>query len=386
MTSVHLSDVITFKKGKKPKRLLEHAQAGALPYILIESFKGQPSAFTDDLSCPVVIRSDTLLVCDGARTGLSCSGLHGYIGSTLATLKPDEARLEPAYLFYFVGSKYHLLNSRTRGAAIPHLDKDLLMGLKLPLPSLAEQRRIVDILSRAEGIVKLRREAEKKAAELIPALFLDMFGDPAMNPKGWSRRKLDEMLYSIDSGKSPTCHDRPKLINEWGVLRLSALTNCDYKEDKHKTLPIEIRPDQDVEIRAGDVLFTRKNTYELVGACVYVWKTQGRMLLPDLIFRLNIADLKQLHPVYLWGLLTMASKREQIRKLASGSAGSMPNIAKSRLRTLEVEMPPYEKQYYFAGAVEQIRAIQSQQSAATATAKATFDALLAQTFTGLPPI
>ena len=55
----------------------------------------------------------------------------------------------------------------------------------MPVPPIDEQRRIVDILSRAEGIVRLRREAQKKAAELIPALFLEMFGDPATNPKGW---------------------------------------------------------------------------------------------------------------------------------------------------------------------------------------------------------
>jgi len=60
-----------------------------------------------------------------------------------------------------------------------------LKEIQVPKPPLSEQRRIVDLLSRAEGIVRLRREAEKKSAELIPALFLDMFGDPATNPKGW---------------------------------------------------------------------------------------------------------------------------------------------------------------------------------------------------------
>jgi type I restriction enzyme S subunit len=59
-----------------------------------------------------------------------------------------------------------------------------VLDQELPVPPLAEQRRLVDLLSRSEGIVRLRREAEKKAAELIPALFLDLFGDPATNPKG----------------------------------------------------------------------------------------------------------------------------------------------------------------------------------------------------------
>lgn len=87
--------------------------------------------------------------------------------------------------------------------AIPHLDKELLMELELQLPPLAEQRRIVDILSRAEGIVRLRRKAEEKTAELIPALFLDMFGDPATNPKGWATLPIGE-LCAVQTGGTPS--------------------------------------------------------------------------------------------------------------------------------------------------------------------------------------
>ena len=75
------------------------------------------------------------------------------------------------------------------------------------VPPLPEQRRIVDLLSRAEGIVRLRREAEKKAAELIPALFLDMFGDPATNPKGWPVESLGKHV------GIPSVVRTPNLVN-----------------------------------------------------------------------------------------------------------------------------------------------------------------------------
>lgn len=145
-------------------------------------------------------------------------------------------------------------------------------------------------------------------------------------------------------------------------------------------MPVGTSPNPRSEVRAGDVLFSRKNTYELVGTAAYVQFTNGRMLLPDLIFRLNIADAKRLHPMCLWGGLSMHSKREQIKKLASGSAGSMPNISKARLGHLNVELPPYSAQESFAANVEGTRSIQSQQSAATAKAHAAFDALRARAF------
>jgi type I restriction enzyme S subunit len=308
-------------------------------------------------------------------------------GNFIARLRP-KADILSEFLFYFLwhfhaqGKTSHYQKQTT---GIRNLETKRFLNIGVPVPPLPEQRRIVDLLSRAEGIVRLRREAEKKAAELIPALFLDMFGDPATNPKGWMRTQLGTLLDSIDSGQSPKCHGQQKQPHQWGVLKLSALSGGFYREVEHKTLPDEISPDDSVEVRSGDVLISRKNTYELVGTAAYVEKTNGRILLPDLIFRLNISDAEQLNPMYLWGLLSMKSKREQIRKLASGSAGSMPNISKARLKTLEVELPPHQEQVRFSLSVEKIRSIQSQQSTATAKAKATFDALLAKAFEAHKP-
>ena len=85
-----------------------------------------------------------------------------------------------------------------------------LKEIGVPKPALPEQRRIVDLLSRAEGIARLRREAEKKAVELIPALFVDMFGDPAMNPKGWPA-SLFGAVGVLDRGRS---RNRPRDAKE----------------------------------------------------------------------------------------------------------------------------------------------------------------------------
>jgi type I restriction enzyme S subunit len=104
--------------------------------------------------------------------------------------------IERAYLAYFLRSPQTVaqITARTAGSRMPRADMDFLLGLHLRLPPLDEQRRIVDILSRAEGIVRLQREGQKKASELIPALFVDMFGDPATNPKGWQEVSLGSVI------------------------------------------------------------------------------------------------------------------------------------------------------------------------------------------------
>jgi type I restriction enzyme S subunit len=113
-------------------------------------------------------------------------------------LKPNAERLDLAYLAFAM--RFALADGQISGstsAAAKSRERakpNDLLRLTLPLPPLPEQRRIVDLLARAEGIVRLRREAEKKAAELIPALFLDMFGDPATNPKGWPVALLPDVL------------------------------------------------------------------------------------------------------------------------------------------------------------------------------------------------
>lgn len=382
MPNVRLGDVLEVQSGfafKKEDFTLDTGipliRIRDLPNLSTEiNYRGD---FREEF---VVEQGDYLIGMDGNFRCHRWQGPRGLLNQRVCRLRNFKEVIEPEYVYYGIQEKLHEIEGATSFVTVKHLSAKQVQNIELPLLPLYEQRRIVDILSRAEGIVRLRREAEKKAAELIPGIFLEMFGDPATNQRGWPRDQLGGLLSNIDSGISPRCHDRKKTNGEWGVLRLSALTGGEYNEAEHKTLPEEIEATPSIEVKAGDVLVSRKNTYELVGTCSYVWETVGHMLLPDLIFRLKIRDAQKLHPIYLWVLLGLPAKRSQIKQLASGSAGSMPNISKQRLMTLPVELPPIGHQVCFSEAVAQIRGIRIQQAAATAKAQATFDALLAQAF------
>ncbi len=384
---------VTFDKGEA----LDTACPGAVPLLRAGNIADR-LIVNDDLvwvpservSPDQRMRPGDIAVCMSSgspavvgKSALLSGYFEGSVGAFCAILRPRVERVLPEYLSYFLRSKrFRDWTRQSSGSAVKNIRKSELEAFPLELPERDEQRRTVDLLSRAEGIVRLRHKAQQKAAELIPAIFIDMFGDPATNPKGWPVVKLGELLSSIDSGHSPKCSDRHRGADEWGVLRLGAVSRCEYDEHEHKTLPRDIVPDSSIEVKSGDLLFSRKNTAELVGASAYVWTTGGRVLLPDLIFRLQLVEAAPVNAIYLWKLLTTHAKRSALTRLATGSAGSMPNISKERLRTLPVEVPKRELQMKFADLVKEVRSIRQQQQAAIEKAEAVFASLLADAFSG----
>jgi type I restriction enzyme, S subunit len=265
----------------------------------------------------------------------------------IKVLKP-RVQSDARYLFYFL-----------RQLNLPDAGYDrhfkYLKRSQIILPPLDEQHRIAAILDKADALREKRRRAIAKLDTLLQSVFLEMFGDPVTNPKKWKRVKLNEILDSIDSGWSPNCLDRSAEKNEWGVLKLGAVTSCNYLENENKALPPGLTPKPELEVKSCDLLFSRKNTYDLVGACAFVFETRSKLMLSDLIFRLRLKDGHVVSPEFLWALLTHPGKRKQVQSLASGSAGSMPNISKSRLMNFQIELPPENLQSKFAA---QVRAIQ----------------------------
>jgi type I restriction enzyme S subunit len=250
------------------------------------------------------------------------------------------------------------------------------------VPPLVEQERIVKLLDEADELRKLRAQADRRTAALIPALFHEMFGDPTVSKRKWRRKSFANLLVGIDSGWSPTCHDRPAQPDEWGVLKLGAVTTRQYLDTENKALPEVSVPRPELEVKVGDLLFTRKNTYDLVAACAYVFETRPKLMLSDLIFRFRLKPGVELGPIYLWGLLTVPSKRKEVQALAGGSAGSMPNISKGRLLTLLIEVPPLPLQKEFAQRVTEIRALEAAQAASRKCLGALFQSMLHRAFNG----
>ena len=149
-----LGELISITKGKKPSQKSDRVCSNKhLPYLLIESMEGQNKMFTDDSSCPTAKKEDTLLVWDGARSGLSSTGQCGYVGSTLAVISNKSEILDANYLFYFISSKQKQIHYSSEGTGIPHVSRSFLQNLQIPIYPLSEQKKISEILTEIDLLI-----------------------------------------------------------------------------------------------------------------------------------------------------------------------------------------------------------------------------------------
>lgn len=155
--------------------------------------------------------------------------------------------------------------------------------------------------------------------------------------------RLSDLLVRIEAGKSFGAAARPAGEGEWAIVKVSAMTWGAFKPDENKVVNDVSRIDPRHEIRSGDVLVSRANTTEYVGAPVLVRHTRPRLLLSDKSLRL--VPQPGVDPAYLHAILSAPQTRKRISALATGTKDSMRNISQSALLQVEVPtLPPVEEQ------------------------------------------
>jgi type I restriction enzyme, S subunit len=326
---------------------------------------------------------DVLFCVRGATAGrLNVADKTYCLGRGLAAIRGTPGKLDPSFLRHVLRNGYAKFQARGVGSTFINISNEELSNFDVPVLPLPEQQRIAGVLDGAESLQGKRRAALSQLDALTQSFFIDLFGDPLKNPKGWRRVPFGELLTKIDSGWSPTCLDRPVIGDEWGVLKLGAVTSCEYDPSENKALPPNVAPIPEIEVQPGDLLFTRKNTYELVAACALVHQTPPRLLMSDLIFRFRLRRDAGVNTSFLQQLLIYPTKRRDIQKLAGGSAGSMPNISKERLQTAMIEVPPISLQLEFARRVATVEKLKTAHRSSLTELDAFFATLRSHAFRG----
>lgn len=307
-------------------------------------------------------------------------GLVGGIGfgSTEFHVLRASPEVLPEWLHYFVRRvqfRQEAKRNFTGTAGQQRVPTSFLENSVIPVPSLPEQRRIVDLLSRAEGIVRLRREAQAKAQAIIPALFLDMFGDPTTNPNEWDGSSLGDVA-EFQSGGTPS-----KAREDFWIGDLPWVSPKDMKKT--------------VISRATDnvsrAVLTETNL-KLVPKDAILIVVRGMILVHTVPVALASVpltinqDMKALIPrsgldaTYLLWFLKVS--HQKLLGMVSTAAHGTKKLDTDRLETISVPLPPLETQCAFARRVQSLNSVLWLQDASLITAKQTFQSLLSRTFGG----
>ena len=275
-------------------------------------------------------------------------------GATVSTgfcvLRPRPGRLDGQYLYHWVRSPRFVsdMTRKATGASYPAVSDRIVCGSKLPLPSLPEQRRIAEILDKADALRAKRRAAIAQLDSLTQAIFLDMFGDPATNPKGWPITKIAELLASASYGTS----HKPAADGELPILRINNITRhgeIDLSELKHIDLPASQRDRYTVV--AGDVLFNRTNSADLVGKTA-LYRGPKRMAYAGYLIRLRLKPTTE--PEYLAAFLNTSHSKRVLRSMCKSIIG-MANINATELQGISIAAPDHPLQQKFVRRIAGVR-------------------------------
>ena len=245
------------------------------------------------------------------------------------------------------------------GSTRAKLTKAGASKIQIPLPPLAEQKRIAGILDAADALRAKRREALAQLDTLIKSTFLDMFGDPVTNPMGWEVRKLNETKSRVQIGpfgsllhKEDYIVDGVPLVNPMHIVsgQIHAGNEQTVSEQKAATL-------SNYRLQTGDVIMGRRGE---MGRCAIVSDTEAGMLCGtgSLFIRPHPDELSSL-------FLARTFSSESMKRLLEGlSQGvTMPNLNRSMIEGLKVELPPLDLQRGFSAIVESIEQQKASQRA-----------------------
>lgn len=302
--------------------------------------------------------------------------LDGQVGSTgFCVLRAVQDKALPAFLFYFVRSRRFVdaLSGLVAGALYPAVTDSQVLAQEVPLPSLSEQQRIVDQLSRAEGIVRLRRQAQQKAAELIPAIFVDMFGDPAMNPKGWPIQTIGDLTTYTRYG--PRFHDRGYADDGAHILRTTDMGYAgELAWQQSPKLAVSDTELQRYSLKPGTLLVTR--TGATIGKTALFRGAPEPCIAGAYLIEVGLSD--RVVPDYVLHALLGAYGQAQLSRGTRTVA--QPNINVPAICAIRLPVPALTEQQRFERLVQMVESIATQQNRAAQSAEAAFNALLAGAF------
>lgn len=385
-----LGDVVDFYSGGTPSKSSPELWDGGVPWFSAKDIKKprlEDSAdhVAEDVFTKTRLRrlpaGTLVMVVRGmilAHTvPISVLDVEATINQDLKALIPRE-EVDPTFLAAMLQAQHSSILAQVSTAAhgTTKLETRVLENVQVPLPPIDEQRRIAAILDHADALRAKRRQVLAHLDDLTQSIFHDMFGDP----ESWSGQVPFGDVVTLTGGRNLVADDS-SADSEFRVLKISAVTTGRFKPGESKALPDGYVPPPEHMVRRGDLLMSRANTTDLVGAVALVDGDPDRLVLPDKVWRFNWHDPES-EPLFFHSLLRTPSMRRQISRLSSGTGGSMKNVSKSKLNRMLVPMVVVGDQRRFVAKVDAAAHIYWQQLEASRALDELFASLQSRAFKG----
>jgi len=305
--------------------------------------------------------------------------LDGQIASTgFCILRPNKSAIVGKYLFYFTTTPNFvgILSGKVRGAHYPAVSDSDVKEIELPLPTVSEQRRIVEILDQADALRKKRAEADAKAARILPALFYKMFGDPLTNPHGFPIETVGNLLTLLRNG---TTAEQNQDGNGYPVTRIETISAGIINPERVRYVEFNDSELARWRMEPGDILFSHINSESHIGKTA-IYKGQPDPLIHGMNLLLMRPDARQVKPEYLFAVLNTDSVRAAYRQRCK-RAVNQASLNQKDISSLEVAVPPRDSQDRFCRLADNLlRQVEAQQKA-TEKVEKLFDNLIHRAFT-----
>ncbi len=282
------------------------------------------------------------------------------IPANLAKVTPDATKVDSGYLHKWLTSvdAKRYLNSVASKTAQPALSLGKIKSLPLPLPPLAEQRRIAEVLDRAEALRAKRRAALAQLVSLTQSLFLDLFGDPVANPRGWPMQLFGEVCDTrlgkmLDQKQQTGRHLRPYLRNanvQWFSFELADVLEMDFDENARKTF----------RLKCGDLLICEGGEPGRAA----VWRGQiEECYYQKALHRARPRSGLAIPEFLAWQLWFLANRGGLGDHVTSAT---IAHLTGEKLYAMKIPLPPITLQREFARRVTAVEALKTAQRSSLA--------------------
>ena len=370
---ISLSELVDIKGGGTPTRSIPEYWDGGIPWATVKDFKSSElsgaqeyiSELGVDKSATNIIPAGNIIVPTRMAVGkVAINSVDIAINQDLkAIIVKDEKKLNKKYLLRFLESKARYLENQGKGATVKGITLDVLKDLEIPVLKITEQKRIAAILDKAENLRRKRQQAIKLADEFLRSVFLDMFGDPVTNPKGWDLMPLSELTSKIGSGATPR-GGKESYIEEG----LSLIRSLNVHDNKfiYKNLAF-ITGDQasalsNVVVEANDVLLN------ITGASVCRSCIVPESILPARVNQ-HVCIIRPIESTinsnYLLNLFISNGYKKKLLLVARAGGATREALTKKQVEELEVPVPPIEIQLKFKNIIDKLISVINKEQEST---------------------